>query len=275
MEPLEFEIGIVDYRAIIKAIKDTYDYDFNDYALTSLKRRIERLLVLHGIKSPELLIDRVREDKNYFQLFLREVAVEATEMFRDPSLWRYLRDFLLPQLVNVNYIPKIWLPSNVSGDELFSLLILLKELNYNEKFEIYASYTNEHSIEQIKKGLLKNSKIEVSRENYERFQGTGKLTDYYTLRNDNAIRDTSLLKNVHFVKQNINFDNPPQDVKLILFRNQLIYYNQTLHDKIIKLFFECTLTGGYLIIGAKEQVGSMGLKYFKLINEAESVYKKI
>jgi chemotaxis methyl-accepting protein methylase len=101
------------------------------------------------------------------------------------------------------------------------------------------------------------------------------LSDYYRKSNDQAIRDTSLIKNVHFIKQNINFDNSPQDIKLILFRNQLIYFTQNLHDKTLKVFSDSLITGGHLILGVKEQIGLLSAKYFKLINEAESVYKKI
>lgn len=275
MEPIEFEIGIVEYRSIIKSIKDLYNYDYSDYALTSLKKRIERVIILHGLKNSELLIDRLREDSAFFQQFLRETAVESTEMFRDPSMWRYLRDQLLPQLANNNYKPKVWFPSNVSGDELFSFLILLKEQGWSDSFEVYATYFNEVSLEQIKKGFLKGSKIEVSNENYTRFQGKSRLFDYYTLKNDYALRDTSLIKNVQFVKQNINFDSSPQDIKLVIFRNQLIYYNQNLHDRVLKLFYDLSNTGSYLILGAKEITGSISAKYYKLINEEDSIYKKI
>jgi chemotaxis protein methyltransferase CheR len=89
---LEFEIGIVEYRNIIKVVKETYNYDFSDYALTSLKRRFERIMQLYRLRNTEVFIERLREDKSFFQLFLQEVSIESTEMFRDPSFWRYLRD---------------------------------------------------------------------------------------------------------------------------------------------------------------------------------------
>ena len=92
-------------------INETYDYDFSDYALTSLKRRIERLIQFHNIKHPDLLIERLRDDKAYFQRFLEEIAVESTEMFRDPSLWRYFRDELFPLIFKDNLKIKIWFPT--------------------------------------------------------------------------------------------------------------------------------------------------------------------
>jgi chemotaxis protein methyltransferase CheR len=271
----EFEIGIVEYRNIIKVIKETHDYDFSEYTLTSLKRRIERLIQLQNLRHPDLLIERLRDDKAYFQRFLEEVAIESTEMFRDPSFWRYLRDELLPSLLHDNLKIKIWFPSCVSGDELFSLCILLTEKNWIDKAEIVASCLNENIIDKVKSGFFKTSKSEVSAENYGRFQGNSAFHNYYKSTNDILKRDSSLIKNVTFIKQNINFDNSPQDIKLIICRNQLIYFTQGLHDKALKVFSESLMPGGYLVIGVKEQVGLISSKYFKLINENESVYKKI
>lgn len=272
---LEYEIGIVDYRNILKAIKDKYDYDFSDYALTSFKRRVERVMQLFSAKSPEQFIERIVSDPTFFNMVIHEILVESTEMFRDPSFWRFLRDTLLPAIIKENYKSKIWLPSCISGDELFTLLIILKEEGWYDKAEVIATCFNDNILNRIKKGELRHSKIEVSNDNYSRYQGKKALTDYYALKGEHAIRDTSLIKNVNFIKQNINFDKSPQDVRLIIYRNQLIYMNQTLHDKVLKVFYDSLMIGGHLSIGAKEQVGIISSKYFRIINEEESIYKKI
>jgi chemotaxis protein methyltransferase CheR len=272
---LDFEIGIVEFRNIIKVIKDTYDYDFSEHSLIALKRRFEQAIQTHNLKHPDMLIDRLREDKPFFKAFLQETAIESTEMFRDPSLWRYLRDELLPSLIYETNKLKIWIPMCVSGDELFTLEILLHEQGWINQIEIVTSCLNELIIERIKSGIFRNYKIEVSEDNFARYQGKGKLSDYYQMNKEKAIRESSLIKNVQFIKQNINFDNSPQDIKLILCRNQLIYFTQGLHDKVLKVFSDSLMTGGHLILGVKEQVGLLGARYFRLINETESVYKKI
>lgn len=275
MEIFDFELGIVDYRNIIRAIKDAHNYDFSEYALTSMKHRLESFSFKFGIRQTDLLIDRLREDPKFFNVFIKEIVVETTEMFRDPSYWRYLRDDLLPALLNDNYKPRIWFPSCVSGEELFSLLIILKEQMWLDHFEVFASCTSDLMLNQVKSGYLRGSKIEVSNDNYERLQGKAKLSDYYVVEGDHAIRDISLLKNVRFLKQNINFDISAQDVKLIICRNQLIFFNQALHDKVLKIFYDSLISGGYLTIGVREHVGMVSSKYFRMINEAESIYKKI
>jgi chemotaxis protein methyltransferase CheR len=272
---LEFEIGIVEYRNIIKVIKETYNYDFSDYALISFKRRIERVLQMHSLKQADVFIDKLREDPVFFQHFLQEISVESTEMFRDPSFWRYLRDELFPLLLKDNLKSKIWIPSCVSGDELYTLAVILHEHGWSDKFEILVSCINDLVIDKIKSGIFMNYKIEASTDNYSRYQGHAKLNDYFVMKGEQAFRDSSLIKNVNFIKQNVNFDNLQDDVKLIFCRNQLIYLTQSLHDKMLKVFYDSLITGGYLAIGVKEQIGMMSSKYFKVINEAESVYKKI
>ena len=163
---LDYEIGVVDFRNIVRVIKDTYDYDFNDYSLTSLKRKIEQVIQLHNLKHIDLLITRLKDDNAFFQQFLQEISIESTEMFRDPSFWRYLRDDLLPLIVKENYKSKIWLPCCVSGDELFSLCIILKEKGWIDNISITASCLNDKIIENIKGGRFRGFKFEVSSDNF-------------------------------------------------------------------------------------------------------------
>ena len=272
---LDFEIGIVEYRNIIKVVKETYNYDFSDYALTSLKRRFERIMQVYRFRSPDLFIERLREDKNFFQVFLQEISIESTEMFRDPSFWRILRNEILPLLITDSFRPKIWFPSCVSGEEIYSLCLILKENNWFDKCDIIATCLNDNIIEHIKSGYFRSSKVDASGDNYDRYHGEFKLNNYYTIKGEQVTRDSSLIKNVNFIKQNINFDNSPQDVKLIICRNQFIYYSQGLQDKVVKLLYESLILGGLLVIGNKEQIGSVNSKFFRAINEEESVYKKI
>ena len=269
------EIGIVDTREILKTIEEVNGYDFKDYALTSIKYRLERLMELHNFGSTDILINRLRSDKDFFEIVLRDIAVGSTEMFRDPSLWRVLRDdFFPPMLENTDQF-KIWLPINVSGEELFTLTIVLYELGYLDRVEIIATYLSEYSLERIKHGTLSQKRVDVSAENYKRFHGKGQFNDYYIIKNNEVIRDTSLIKSVKFIKQNIIFDNSPADVRLILFRNQLIYYNQTMVDKILKIMSNALVPGGYFIIGDKEYIAeNKTITDFTIVSNNESIYKK-
>jgi len=270
------ELGIVDIREIIRAIKSIYNYDFGNFALTSFKQRLERLIIRNNLSNAESLIKKLRDEPDFFDNFLYEISVPSTEMFRDPSLWRWLREDLLPASVEKSIGKfKIWLPNCVSGGELFSLMILLSELKLMEKVSIYASSVSDKSLEIIKDGHYDLKKIEVSTENYVRANGSATFSDYYRLDRYYAFRDTALLANVEFSKLNINFDNAPANMKLILFRNNLIYYNPTMQDSILNVLSNSLSVTGHLIVGIKEKIsGIPGNKDFEVANDAESVYKK-
>lgn len=270
------ELGIVDIREIIKTVDTVYSYDFSQYALTSLKQRLERMMIRNSISSAESLIQKIKTNPDFFDLFLYEISVPSTEMFRDPSLWRWLREELLPEATSKSAGKyKIWIPNCVSGGELYTIAILLKELNLTEKVEVIATTISNKSIEYVTKGQYDLKKIEVSSENYKRFYGTNEFNSYYSLDRYYAFRDTSLIKDVTLKKQNINFDDSPQNVKLILFRNNLIYYNPTLQEKILDIMYNSLSAVGYLIIGIREKIKGVGItKDFEVFNESEGIYRK-
>jgi chemotaxis protein methyltransferase CheR len=270
------EIGIVETKNIIKTINDTYAIDFADYALTSFKRRIERVMDNFNYKYPELLVNKLQDDHNFLDYFIHEVSVPSSEMFRDPSLWRMLREETIPGLLRENPQPlKIWLPNSVSGDELFSLCILLKEMGLLERVQIIVSTISDKSIESIKSGAMNQSKLEISADNYIRANGKGNFTDYFTQNDPIPNRKTDIIKHVTFIKQNITLEPLPQGIKLVLFRNKMVYFNQVLQWKVVKNISQALLSGGMLIIGTKETIGNIyGSTDFALISSNESIYRR-
>lgn len=270
------ELGIVDIREIIKNIAGKYDYDFSEYALTSFKHRLEKLMIKNNLSSVDGLIKKLKNNKGFFDIFLHEISVPSTEMFRDPSLWRWLRDELFINISDKNLGRlKIWFPNSVSGGELYSMAILLKEMDILDKVQIISSSISNKSLEYIKEGRYDLKKIEVSAENYIRFKGESNFLNYYRLDRYYAFRDTSLIKNIEFNKQSINFDNSPMNIKLILFRNSLIYFNPSLQEKILRNMYENLSATGYLILGIKERIKNLDTnKTFEPVNELEGIYKK-
>jgi chemotaxis protein methyltransferase CheR len=270
------ELGIVDIREIIRSIKSVYNYDFSNYALTSLKQRLERLMGIHGIGSTDSLMKKINNEPAFFDTLLYELAVPSTEMFRDPSLWRWLREEFFPEVLEKNIGKfKIWLPACVSGAELFSLVILLSEMGLSDKVQITATYTSDKVAEILKGGSYDLKKLEVSQENYKRFNGSKELSAYYKTEKNSIIRDSSLIANVEFKKLNINFDNAPQNIKLILFRNNLIYYNPTHQERILQMLHASLSASGHLVLGIRERISAISSsREFEIVNEAESVYRK-
>ncbi len=273
---LRYEIGIVETRNVIKAILDGFNYDFRDYALTSFKRRLEEVIINNGLKDADGLISRLQTNKEYFDSFLFEITPETTEMFRDPSLWRALRDEIIPDITKgTSSKPKIWLASFDSGEELYSLAIILKESHLLSEVQIYASNFSERTVDKIRSGRMDVKQIEVNEANYLRLNGKHKFSDYYKIENGLAILDTSLISGVNFIKQNTTFDNAPGGIKLVLFRNQTIYYNQLLQERVLAQISNSTVPGGYMILGVKETLENTNTSNkFTVFNDLEKIYKK-
>ena len=270
------ELGIVDIREIIRTVKSVHDYDFSNYALTSLKQRLERLMNNYGMTSADSLIKKLTHEPPFFDAFLYEISVSSTEMFRDPSLWRWLREVYFPEALDKNIGKfKIWLPNCVSGGELYSLAILLNEMGLTDKVQITATYTSDKVAVILKNGSYDPKKLEVSEENYKRANGAKELSAYYRTDKTGIVRDTSLIANAEFRKVNINFDNAPQNIKLILFRNHLIYYNPTQQDKVLQMLHGSLSASGHLVLGIREKISGLSAsREFEIINETESVYRK-
>ncbi len=271
----KFELGIVDTRNIIKILQDVYDYDFKNYALTFFKRRVENFIRINNLKNAEFFIQGIEQDPETFESFLKFMAVDITEMFRDPSVWRLLKEELL-----VNIIPgatnfKIWFPEVSSGEELYSMAILLNKLKLAQNVQFYASSISKLNIEKIKAGFFDPRKVEVNNANYKRIFSEGELSDFYTQEIEKAFWDTSLIENTKFIKQNIIFDDYPKGIKLIIFRNQMIFYNQILQERFLKIMHNCLVPGGHLIIGNNEKIDYWNSdKDYITVSKSESVYKK-
>jgi len=272
---IKYEIGIVETRNVIKAILDTYGYDFRDYALTSFKRRLELIIMNNGFKDADGLITRLTNNKEYFDNFLYEITPETTEMFRDPSLWRTFRDEIIPDLMKSATKPKLWVAAFDSGEELYSLAIMLKELGLLPDIQLYASVISEKVIDKIKNGKIDAKGLEVNEANYLRFNAKGNFSNYYKIENGQTILDKSLIHGANFVKLNTIYDNAPGGIKLIIFRNQMIYYNQLLQDKVLYQLSNSVVPGGYMAIGVKETLENTNTSSkFSVFNDLDKIYKK-
>jgi len=271
------ELGIVDIREIIRLIKNRYDIDFSTFALTSFKYRLEHIIAKNNLTSPENLYRKLTDHREFFDTFIHQLFVPSTEMFRDPSVWRWLREEYFSNMVNEDLINfKIWLPYCVSGGELFTICILLQELKLLNRVKIIATIFSDTSLEFIRSGEYPLKKIEISVENYTRFQGTGEFNDYYKLEQYTARRDASLIKNVEFIKDDINFNKAPRNVKLILMRNVMIYFNPTYQENVLHKMYNTLSGSGNLLVGLKELIkqNQNSHNLFETVDINEGIYKK-
>jgi len=269
-----YELGIVDTRNIIRTLEEDFNYDFKNYALTFFKRRLENLITYHNLKDAEGLLRKLKAEPLFIEEILRFITVDTTEMFRDPSFWRLLKDDILPKSVTTPGF-KIWFPETSSGEELFSLVILLKNLNLLDKVRIFASSISERQLENVKTGFFIARKTEVNDANYKRVFSNGDLKDFYRCEEENAFWDTSLLDSVEFIHDKLIPEKAPKGVKFIMFRNQMIYFNQILQERFLKLLHHQLVPAGHLIIGNNEVIDYWNSdKDYNLVNDSERIFKK-
>ncbi|MES2733223.1 MAG: protein-glutamate O-methyltransferase CheR [Bacteroidota bacterium] len=274
---MQQEIEIADLRKLTELVKAKYDYDFSNYAMSSFKRRIQRVMELYKFASIDLLIKRLTEEPRFFKEFLSEVTVNVTEMFRDPSFWRELRDHIIPNILLNNQNISIWHAGCSSGEEVFSMAILLKEMGILEKAKIVATDIDTDILQKAKSGVyaLKNM-ADLNQKNYVRFQGSHSLEKYYREENGKVIMDKSLVESVSFREHNLVTSVPFSKFDLVLCRNVMIYFNQTLQNYVLKMFHESLFKYGYLIVGSKESLIWCEIaNKFIVVNNEEKIYKKI
>ena len=270
------EIEISELRQLTQIIKEYRGYDFTNYAMSSFKRRVLRILETAKLGSVVELIKKIKEEDNYIEEFLNEITVNVTEMFRDPSFWRVVRDHIVPNiLLNHNTI-SIWHAGCSSGEEVFSMSILLKEMGILNKAKIIATDLDTAILEKAKKGEYALKNMDLNNKNYIRFQGTGNLSDYYDVKDGKIIMDKSLIEQVSFREHDLVRGNVFNKFDIILCRNVMIYFNQTLQNEVLKKLHESLFKYGYLTIGSKESLIWCDIaNKFIVVNNEEKIYKKI
>lgn len=271
------EIEISDLRRLTEVISNNYEYDFRNYAMSSFKRRIQRILEMYKLPSVEMLIRKLKEDSVFFEEFVTEVTVNVTEMFRDPSFWRELRDHIIPNILLNHQSISIWHAGCSSGEEVFSMCILLKEMGILDKAKIIATDLDRKILDRAKSGEypLKNM-TDINEKNYIRVNGERGLEQYYEIRNGKAYLDPSLVANVSFREHDLVLGSVFNKFDLILCRNVMIYFNQTLQNQVLKLLHESLFKYGYLVIGSKESLIWCEISNkFIVVNNEEKIYKKI
>jgi len=270
------EIDIADLRKLTQLVKDKYGYDFKNYAMSSFKRRIKRITDLYKFKSVEMLIDKVNDSPAFFEEFVSEITVNVTEMFRDPSFWKALREQVIPNiLLNHNKI-SIWHAGCSSGEEVYSMAILLKEMDILDKSNIIATDIDTSIIDRAKRGHVSLKNMELNSKNYHRFEGQHDIYKYFNIEQDKAVIDPGLISQVSFRKHDLVQGGVFSKFDLILCRNVMIYFNQTLQNDVLYKLHESLFKYGYLTIGSKESLIWCDIAHkFIVVDNEEKVYKKI
>jgi chemotaxis protein methyltransferase CheR len=269
------DIDIADLKRISELIYQKYNYDFRNYAMSSFKRRVLRILELKKF-TVDSLIKKLNEAPLFIHEFLDELTVNVTEMFRDPSFWRVMREEIIPAILLNHKQFKIWHAGCSSGEEVLSMAIMLKEMGILGDVQIFATDLDTNILERAKTATYSNKNMELNEKNYIRFQGAGSLKDYYREENGVAVFNKDLLANVTFRKHDLVLGEPFNKFDLILCRNVMIYFNQALQNEVLKKFHQSLFKYGYLAIGSKESlIWCDYANRFIVVNSEEKINKKI
>ena len=270
------EVEIADLRKITEVVKSKYRYDFSDYAMSSLRRRIQRIIDLYSLTSVSQLLEKIESDVSFFDVFLSEVTVNVTEMFRDPSFWREIRDHVVPGILLNHDSFSIWHAGCSSGEEVISMSILLQEMGISDRVNIIATDIDKPILQKAMAREYSMKNMELNEKNYIRFQGTKSLSKYYTERGGKAVMDPSLTERVSYRNYDLVQGEVFNKFDLILCRNVMIYFNQTLQNNVLKRLHESLFKYGYLAVGSKESLIWCEISNkFIIANNEEKIYKKI
>lgn len=259
---------------LIDLVKRVHGFDFSGYTKASLKRRITRIMQLKKLEFYDLKHILVN-DQHFFQVFLEEITVNVTEMFRDPSFYAALNQQVVPYLSTYQHA-KVWCAGCSTGEEVYSLAILLREAGLSKKSFIYGTDINTEVLREARRGIYSLRNIKSYAENYQLTGLKGSISDNFTMLYDAASVHNELKQNTLFSVHNLVSDDVFNEFQLISCRNVFIYFETVLQERVLELFYKSLCPLGYLCLGSKETIRSDAFKKkFKVINQKENIYQKI
>ena len=261
-----FNVSIADTRNIVGAIYEKSGLDVSAHTMSSMRLRIGKILNDHNLNDAQVLISRILEDSDFLDIFIHKISVGSPDLFRDPDLWVELRDRVIPELLREHAEFEILVPSSVTGDELYSLAVLLVESGWAQKIRLVTTCLNSKTIDSIQEGFLSPVRHKTSLENYRIFNPKGDLEKYLYHSNGRIYKSRELLSQVRILEKKPISLPISNRTKMILFRNRLLYLNQSHKTRILTNIAGRMNTGTYLILGIMESLKGTGLE-----NELESV----
>jgi chemotaxis protein methyltransferase CheR len=263
-----------EFRELLESIKFAYGYDFTDYAEASIRRRMNHFMSIKKLETLSELARLVLRDERTFEEFIQELSVTVTEMFRDPLFYKSLRENVIKRLATYPFI-KIWIAGCATGEEVYSIAILLKEEELLNRTVIYATDINQYSLQIAKEGIYPVENMKKYTANYQKSGGKMAFSEYYKSKYNAVMFDKSLKQNIVFAPHNLAVDRSFNEFQLIICRNVLIYFNQQLQNKVINLFWESLCRFGILGLGNKESLlFSEKRPNFEDIDKREKIFMK-
>jgi chemotaxis protein methyltransferase CheR len=267
-------VADIEIRLLVQAVHLRYGHDFRDYAFASLKRRVLQAQERMGADTISALQERVLHDPAQFAQLLQYLTVPVSEMFRDPPYFLALRRHVIPVLRTYPSL-KVWVAGCSTGEEAYSLAILLQEEGLLERTILYATDINHASLEKARQGIFALEPMQSFTRNYQRAGGLRSFSDYYTAAYGGALFDKALRQSITFADHSLATDAVFSETQLVSCRNVLIYFNRALQDRAIGLFHDSLTRRGFLGLGSKETLDfSAYADRFEPVSRADRVYRK-
>jgi chemotaxis protein methyltransferase CheR len=268
-------VGDIELRLLLEALYQRYHYDFRGYARSSLRRRLKVAMDKFECRSLSQLQHRLLHEASLLPVLMDILTVQVSEMFRDPPYFRALREQVVPRLRTYPSI-KIWVAGCSTGEEVYSLAILLKEEGLLERSLIYATDINAAALEKAQAGVYDIERISGFTENHRKSGGAGSLSVHYTAAYGKAAFDRSFRSHITFADHSLSTDSAFSEVQFVSCRNVLIYFDRTLQDRAVGLFRDSLCYKGYLGIGASESLRfSSHAASFGEIDREDRIYQKV
>jgi chemotaxis protein methyltransferase CheR len=265
----------IEIELLLEAVYRHYGFDFRSYAYSSLRRRLWKRILAEGLGTVSALQDRVLHDSETLERLLDDLSVSVTAMFRDPSFYQAFRDRAIPLLRTYPFI-RVWHAGCSTGEEVFSMAILLQEEGLYDRARIYATDMNETVLRRARAGIFPLDRMQEYTENYIRAGGRRSFSEYYTAGYGGALFTPALLRNVVFAQHNLVTDRSFSEFNAILCRNVLIYFDKALQAQVHRLFYDSLSTFGVLGLGSKETLRfSKFESCYEQLVAGEKLYRKV
>ena len=268
------QVEDVEIRLLLEAIYHMYGYDFRSYSKASIRRRVLHRLQLSRLPTIMAMTDRVLRDRAFFVSLLNDLTVNVTEMYRDPPFYKRFREEVIPVLKTFPFI-KVWHAGCSTGEEIYSMAILLEEEGLYDRAMIYATDIDKNVLAVAKKGIYSISAIRQYGDNYQKAGGRGSLSDYYTCKYEGVIIDQRLKRNIVFADHDLATDQVFGEMNVIVCRNVLIYFDRQLQQRVFGLFRDSLDLGGFLCLGTKESLQFSGIEQeFEPVDRQMKIFRR-
>lgn len=264
----------LEIELILEALFRRTGFDFRKYSKAHIKRRLHHRLNVSGFENYIKMLEKVVYNNDFLEEILLDLSINVTEMFRDPLFYREVREKVIPYLKTYPFV-KIWHAGCSTGQEVYSMAILLEEEEMNDRVQIYATDFNEQILKKAREGVYPLNLIKDYTANYQKAGGKYSFSDYY-LADYNAARiSRSLINRVLFSFHNLVTDGVFGEMNCIFCRNVIIYFNKELQNKVLNLFYKSLVPGGFLCLGSKESLKfSSVANHFETISEKHKIFRK-